>query len=32
MCGEAGGVVYVGVEKAVAALVASQERSPYRTG
>ncbi len=32
MCKEAEGVVYAGVEKAVAALVASQERSPYRTG
>jgi len=32
MCKEAEGVVYVGVDKAVAALVASQERSPYRTG
>ncbi len=32
MCEEAEGVVYVGVEKAVAALVASQERGPYRTG
>ncbi len=32
MCGEAEGVVYVGVEKAVATLVASQEREPYKTG